>query len=221
MKKGNLVSKDREIKDVVDFLKKLREDYKYIHLAGWCFGGQVATVIAAELEKEDILTSFSMIAPGFSYTERYSDVLKMSNHTASEIVKEFDLKPEKSYPYVPVPLQPIDFTEQESFHHFIKSDPLCLQNVSERTYEVWYELAELAINSLSSISTPPTLVIFGANDRLVDNKKVETLIRNNIKTDYLKFESVDAGHAIQFDEPEKLAKLLSSFVIDSSRRVLN
>ena len=41
-KRGHLLSKEREIEDVVSFIRSLQDSYERIHLAGWCFGSQVA-----------------------------------------------------------------------------------------------------------------------------------------------------------------------------------
>ena len=219
VERGHLLSKEREIEDVVSFIRSLKNSYQRIHLAGWCFGGQVASIVASELDEEDFLSSFILIAPGFAFTERYSEVLKMSTKAVSEVVKEFNLNPDTTHAYIPVPLQPIDFTNQSEWHEFIAKDQLRLQKVTERTYEVWYELADWSNKALSKITKPPVFAIFGEQDRLVDNKQVIQLLKEEIKSQDLTIETLDTGHAVQFDEPEKLAERVTNFVLSIPRRV--
>ncbi|MDR0268867.1 alpha/beta hydrolase, partial [Paenibacillus sp.] len=139
--RGHLPSKEREIDDMVSFIRSLQGSYTRIHLAGWCFGAQVAAIVASVLEAEGILSSFMMIAPGFAFQERYGDVLRLSKQAMFEVIKELDLNPEPTHAFMPVPLQPTDFTDQEDWHDFVVKDDLRLRKVTESTYKVWSELA--------------------------------------------------------------------------------
>src|SRR5689334_1873360 len=40
--RGHLISEERELEDVTSFLKAIAGSFRRVHLAGWCFGGQVA-----------------------------------------------------------------------------------------------------------------------------------------------------------------------------------
>ncbi len=214
--RGHLPSKEREIEDMVSFIRSLQGSYTRIHLAGWCFGAQVAAIVASVLEAEGILSSFLMIAPGFAFQERYSDVLRLTKQAMSEVVKEFDLKPEPTHAFMPVPLQPTDFTDREVWHDFVMKDDLRLWKVTESTYKVWSELAEWSHLALSEISNLPVLAVFGNRERLVDNDCVKQMVQERVKSLVIRMETLETGHAVQFDEPEKLAEIVTSFV-DSVR----
>jgi len=210
--RGHLPSKEREIEDMVSLIRSLKDSYTRIHLAGWCFGAQVAAIVASVLEEEGILSSFLMIAPGFAFQERYSDALRLSLHAISEVVKEFGLKPEPTHAFMAVPLQPTDFTDSEDWQDFVAKDDLRLLNVTESTYKVWFELADWSHLALSEISKLPVLAVFGNKERLVDNDRVKQIVQERVKSPVIRMETLETGHAVQFDEPEKLAEFVTSFV---------
>jgi len=210
--RGHLPSKEREIEDMVSFIRSFQGSYTRIHLAGWCFGAQVAAIVASVLEKEGILSSFLIIAPGFAFQERYSDVLRLTKHAMFEVVKEFDLDPEPAHAFMPVPLQPTDFTDRAEWHEFVVNDDLRLWKVTESTYKVWSELADWSHLALSEIEKLPVLAVFGNKERLVDNEVVKQIVQERVKSPVIRMETLETGHAVQFDEPEKLAEIITSFV---------
>ncbi|MNC49158.1 Alpha/beta hydrolase family protein [compost metagenome] len=130
----------------------------------------------------------------------------------SEVVKEFDLKPEPTHAFMPVPLQPTDFTDREVWHDFVMKDDLRLWKVTESTYKVWSELAEWSHLALSEISKLPVLAVFGNRERLVDNDCVKQMVQERVKSPVIRMETLETGHAVQFDEPEKLAEIVTDFV---------
>ncbi|AKG35461.1 alpha/beta fold hydrolase [Paenibacillus durus] len=215
--RGHLPSKEREIEDMVSFIRSLQGSYTRIHLAGWCFGAQVATIVASVLEAEGILSSFLMIAPGFAFQERYSDVLRLTKYAMTEVLKEFDLNPVPTHAFMPVPLQPTDFTDQVDWHDFVVKDDLRLWKVTESTYKVWSELADWSLLALSEISKLPVLAVFGSKERLVDNDCVKQMVQERVKSPVIQMETLETGHAVQFDEPEKLAEIVTSFVTSVRR----
>jgi pimeloyl-ACP methyl ester carboxylesterase len=218
--RGHLLSKEREIEDVVSFIRSLQGSYSRIHLAGWCFGGQVAAIVASQLDREDILSSFILIAPGFAFNERYSDVLRLSMQSVFEVIKEFGVNPESTHAFIPVPLQPTDFTTRSEWHDFIVKDEHRLAKVTERTLIVWYELADWSSNVLSEIARIPVLAIFGSQDRLVENDRVKQILKEQVKSAALTIDTLDTGHAVQFEEPEKLAEIMTRFVSSVPRRMV-
>lgn len=210
--RGHLLSKEREIEDVVSFLRSLRDSYARIHLAGWCFGGQVASIVASQVAGEGLLSSLILVAPGFIFNERYSDVLRLSTQAVFEVIEEFGVKPEPTRPFIPVPLQPTDFTTRAEWLEFIEKDDLRLTKVTERTLTVWHELADWSKSALSKLGGLPVLAVFGSRDRLVDNDRVKQMLKERVKGMVPTIETLDAGHAIQFEEPGKLAGLVTRFV---------
>lgn len=212
--RGHLPSKEREIEDMVSFIRAFEGSYTRIHLAGWCFGAQVAAIVASVLEKEGVLSSFLMIAPGFAFQERYGDVLRLTKHAMFEVIKEFKLNPEPNHAFMPVPLQSTDFTDNTDWHEYVLNDELRLWKVTESTYKVWSELADWSHLALSEIKKLPMLVVFGEKERLVDNESVKQLVQERVKSSVIRIEMLEAGHAVQFDKPEQLTEIITSFIVE-------
>lgn len=215
--RGHLLTKEREIEDVVSFLESLRRSYARVHLAGWCFGGQVATIAASEVAGRDVISSLVLVAPGFVFNERYGDVLRLSIQAVFDAVRELGATPEPTRPFVPVPLQPTDFTTSEDWLRFVADDELRLTRVTERTVVVWFELAEWSRQALSALRGIPVLAVFGSRDRLVDNERVKEVLTEQVVDPAPTVETLDAGHAIQFEEPDRLAELVTRFVAEAPR----
>jgi pimeloyl-ACP methyl ester carboxylesterase len=207
--RGHLSYHERVIDDVVEFLRSLKSSFKRIHLAGWCFGGQIASVTAAQVADQDVISTLLLIAPGFFFNERYSDVLRLSIESAREVVKEFELSPEPTRAFIQVPLQPTDFTVRPDWQQFITEDQLRLTKVTNSTVEVWAEIAERAEKEFSQIGDIPVLVVFGTQDKLVDVDRVRDFLAGRTTST---IKDLDTGHAVQFEQPEKLAEIVLSFV---------
>lgn len=209
--RGHLVSQAREIEDVAGFLEAIAGSFTRVHLAGWCFGAQVASIVAARLAGRELLSSLILVAPGFIYTERYADVLRLSMQAVADVVAELDLHPDPLRAFVPVPLQPTDFTDNRAWLRFITEDKLRLSRVTQNTVAVWAELAERSTQVLSDLGDLPTLAVFGQRDRLVDVGRVQALLREHVRPAPT-IESLDTHHAVQFDDPRALAGLITRFV---------
>lgn len=214
--RGHLISEQREIDDVCSFLESLASRYTRVHLAGWCFGSQVATIAAARIAGRGVLSSLVLVAPGFVFNERYGDVLRLSMQAVAEVVKELDFKPDPMRAFVPVPLQPTDFTDKPAWLQFVNDDKLRLTKVTQSTVKVWAELAARSMTVLSDLGGLPVLAVFGSRDRLVDNARVKALLLEHVRP-APRIESLDAHHAIQFDEPQALAALITGFVAAGNR----
>jgi pimeloyl-ACP methyl ester carboxylesterase len=209
--RGHLISEQREIDDIVSFLHSLTDSFTRIHMAGWCFGGQVASVVASHLAGQSVLSSLILVAPGYVFNERYSDVLRLSMRAVFEVVQELALPPDPLRAFVPVPLQPTDFTDSARWLQFINEDKLRLTRVTASTVSVWNDLADRSRTILSDLGGLHVLAVLGRRDRLVDNDRVAALLREHVRpTPVIEF--VDAHHAIQFDEPVALAAIITRFV---------
>ncbi|MEU6239457.1 alpha/beta fold hydrolase, partial [Kitasatospora sp. NPDC047058] len=51
--RGHIPSGELAVEDIANVLRHLKDSYGRIHLAGWCFGAQVATVVAAGRPRPD------------------------------------------------------------------------------------------------------------------------------------------------------------------------
>ncbi|MEV6328791.1 alpha/beta hydrolase [Streptomyces sp. NPDC051909] len=210
--RGHLPSEAREIEDVVSFVRSLSGSYRRVHLAGWCFGGQIAAIIASELAGQGVLSSLIMVTPGFVFHERYGDVLRMSMQAVFEVVEELGVKPEPDHAFVPVPLQPTDFTTEEKWLAFAMEDELTLRRVTPSTVDVWNQLADRSRAVLSELGDIPVLAVFGREDRLVDHDRVTALLAEKVTGVPPVVHVLDAPHAVQFAMPDTLAGLVTGFV---------
>lgn len=207
--RGHLPGRDQAVDDTVELLRFLAQRYDRVHLAGWCFGAQVASAVAARVAGEGLVRSLLLISPGFFFNERYSDVLSLSVESAVAAVRQFGIEPGDDRAYIPVPLRNGDFTTSPDWHAFIQADDLRLTMVTERTVDVWGQLARLAEEQFPHIGDIPVLAVFGRQDRLVDNERVAAFLTERRP---VTVEHFDTGHAVQFEEPDKLAGVVRAFV---------
>jgi pimeloyl-ACP methyl ester carboxylesterase len=214
--RGHLPSPEREIEDIISFLRSLKSSFRRVHLAGWCFGGQIASIVAAQVADQHVISSLVMVAPGFVFTERYADVLRLSMQAVSEVVAELGVKPDPDRAFVPVPLQTKDFTESPEWLQFVADDALRLTRVSPTTVAVWQELADTSRSgALSQLGSLPVLVVFGSKDRLVDNDGVTAMLHAQVQGPAPVIKVLDTHHAVQFEEPKQLAGFVTRFVSDN------
>lgn len=211
--RGHLISEAREVEDVASFLRGLKSSYTRVHLGGWCFGGQVASIVAAHLAEEKLLASLTLIAPGFVFTERYSDVLRLSTQAVLQVIETLGVTPSRDHAFVPVPLQISDFTRDADWMQFVENDPLRLSRVTLGTVDVWNDLANRSRSGvLSQLGQLPVLAVFGKHDRLVDNDGAQAFLRQQLRGPAPIIEELDASHAVQFEQPEQLASLVAQFI---------
>jgi pimeloyl-ACP methyl ester carboxylesterase len=215
--RGHLISEEREIEDIGSLLHALTGSFARIHLAGWCFGGQVASIAAARVAGRSLLSSLILVAPGYVFSERYGDVLKMSMQAIFEIVQDFELKPDPLRAFIPIPLQPADFTDDATWLQFIRDDGLRLRKVTAGAVSVWSELADRSTKILRDLGELPVLAVLGSRDRLVDNDRVAALLMEHVRPAPV-IELLDAHHAIQFEKPNALAALITGFVSGVAQR---
>lgn len=223
--RGHMLSQEQVIDDVISFLSFLKQSFTRVHLAGWCFGGQIASVVASKVESQNLISTLLLITPGFFWNDRYSDVLRLSIQSVFEVVNEFNLDPDPLHAFIPLPLQVTDFTVKPEWRQFIVDDQLRLTKVTKNTVLVSYEIQEKAKEAISEIDDLPVLVVLGHQDKLIDNHKVQSLLVEKISSPEIKIEFLDANHGVQFDQPDQLAKLVTGFVsqagrVDKSRSVV-
>jgi pimeloyl-ACP methyl ester carboxylesterase len=208
--RGHMLSLEQVVGDVVSFARLLKQRFRRVHLAGWCFGGQVAAVAAAEMADEDVVSSLLLVAPGFTWSDRYSDVLRLSIQSVLQVVEDFGLQPEPVRAFIPLPLQPADFTMDPRWQRFILEDQHRLTRVTRNTVVVSYEIQERAAGALARLGGLPVLAVLGGRDRLVDNARVRDLIEERVQDPAV--EVLDATHGVQFDQPRELARIITRFV---------
>lgn len=207
--RGHIPSGELAVGDITRFLRHLKASYGRVHLAGWCFGAQVATVAAAHLAGEQVIASLIMISPGFFFNDRYSDVLDRSVESALAVVAELGLTPEPTRAYISVPLRSSDFTDRPEWHEFIDNDPLRLVRVTGSTIDSWEEIAIQSEKDYLRIGHLPVLAIFGKADKLVDNNRVRDFLLGHPD---IQIHELNTGHAVHFEDAETLSGLVAALI---------
>jgi pimeloyl-ACP methyl ester carboxylesterase len=207
--RGHIPSGELAVRDITRLLRHLKVSYGRVHLAGWCFGAQVATVAAAQLAGEQVISSLIMISPGFFFNDRYSDVLDRSIESALAVVEELGVTPEPTRAYISVPLRASDFTDRPEWLEFVDRDPLRLVRVTSSTIDSWEEIAIQSEKDYSRIGQIPVLAVFGKADKLVDNNRVRDFLVGH--PDVCVHE-LDTGHAVHFEDADTLSDLFGAHI---------
>ena len=84
--------------------------------------------------------------------------------------------------------------------------------MSKNTVSISYALQGQALSVLGGLRGMPVLAVLAARDKLVDNERGSALLTNGIRDPRARIEELDANHAIQFDRPRELARLVLEFV---------
>ncbi|MCK5097727.1 MAG: alpha/beta hydrolase, partial [Desulfobacteraceae bacterium] len=184
--------------------------FKRVHLAGWCQGAQFVSVAAARLSEE--LSSLILLTPGFFWNERFRSVLRISEKIILEMISEFNIKPERNHACIPVPMEATDFTFIEDWIDYIENDDLKITMLTLKSVSLMDEIQELSWTETLKINLP-LLSVIAKNDRIVDNAKVEQLIKllsNRGKAN--RIVSFESGHAIQFEKADETARAIIDFI---------
>ncbi len=196
--------------DVVRFVEFLKGSFNCVHLAGWCQGCQYASIAAAELSH--VLSSLILLTPGFFWNERFRSVITVGEKIIRNMISEFNLDPERDQAYVPIPMEPTDFTFDEKWLDFIERDQLKTTAVTMKTVNIMDEVQEMSWGSILQNSLP-TLVVLAESDRIVDNDKVLQFIGHMFSgSEHNRLVRIESGHAIQFERPEEVAGEIFRFI---------
>lgn len=208
--RGNLVSVQSGIDDVEAHVEFLKRSFTRVHLAGWCQGSQYASIAAAGLP--DTLSSLSLLAPGFFWSERFGAMLRSTEKIVLKMIFQFRLKPERRQACIPLPMEATDFTLIDEWLDFIESDDLKTTMVTLNSLSIMDEVQELSRLAIPRINLP-VLAIMAKEDRMVDNGKVTQLI-NHLFTpgeNQNRLTSLKSGHAIPFERPKEVADEMIKF----------
>ncbi|AYD42633.1 alpha/beta hydrolase [Yersinia rochesterensis] len=212
-KRGHLESVQQELGDLSSLLLNFSEAGLIIHLAGWCFGGQIAALVAAQPELSGKISNLIMITPGFRFTERYADILVRTTRSVKIALSNIKYESPRDIDYFPVPLAVEDFTNDPALQAALISDKLLLNNVTLNTIDVWQELADLSrTNLISSSCKIPVMCILANQDRLVDNHSVADYLKSRYGEDNTDIIWLEGTHAIQFTEADRIAKYICAFI---------
>ncbi len=209
-KRGDQGSVNLVIEDVVNQVEFLKKSFKRVYLAGWCQGAQYASIAAVRLG--DALAGLVLLTPGFFWNERFRSVISIAERIILNMIDEFELTPGRDQAYVPVPMEPTDFTLSEEWLDFIENDKLKTTMITMKTVNIMDEIQELSWRAILQVRLP-MLAILAENDRIVDNPKVRQFIghmfpgkrQNRLVT-------LDTSHAIHFEKPLEAAQELLRFI---------
>ncbi len=209
-KRGDQGSVHLVIEDVVNYVEFLKKSFKRVYLAGWCQGAQYASIAAVRLG--DALSGLVLLTPGFFWNERFRSVISIAEKIVLNMIDEFELTPDRDQAYVPIPMEPTDFTLSAEWLDFIENDELKTTMITMKTVNIMDEIQELSWRAILQIRLP-MLAILAENDRIVDNAKVRQFIghmftgkhRNRLVT-------LDTSHAMHFEKPLETARELLHFI---------
>lgn len=209
-KRGDLGSVNLVIGDVVTYVEFLRKSFKRVYLAGWGQGAQYASIAAVKMG--DALSGLALLAPGFFWNERFRSVISIAEKIVLDMIDEFELSPGRDQAYVPVPMEPTDFTLLPEWLDFIANDELKTTMVTMKTVNIMGAVQELSWSAILQ-NRLPLLAILAENDRIVDNFKVRQFIGHMFpEKRQNRLVTLDTGHAMHFEKPLETARELLHFI---------
>ena len=135
----------------------------------------------------------------------------MTERVAQALIAHFDLAPEREDSFAPVPLQATDFTQAPDGLDFIDADLLKTTEVTLKSVIVMDEVQERSWEAILGVRLP-VFAMTATGDRIVDNQKVRAYLGPLLSQPGNRFMEIDAGHAVQFERPDELAKALIDFI---------
>ncbi|MFN7919129.1 MAG: alpha/beta fold hydrolase [Bryobacteraceae bacterium] len=207
--RGDLVSAERTIADVEEHVRALARRFDRVHLAGWCQGAQYAAVVAERMQGD--LASVLLITPGLFWNARFRSVIDMTERVVHSLLTHFSLAPDRGEAFVPIPLQAGDFTQSPAGLDFIDADDLKTTEVTLKSVVVMDEVQERSWEAVLRVRVP-LFAVTATRDRIVDNHKVRTFMAPVLEAEGNRWMEIDAGHAVQFEQAEALARAMIGFI---------
>ncbi len=210
--KGDLGSTELVIDDVIQQLNFFSKSFTRVHLAGWCQGGQFASVAATMAEGKDSPYSLILVTPGFFWSDQFSSRLDVARNIIFSFLEEFELNPDPNRPFISVPMQHSDFTSDNEWLSYIEGDTLKTTKVSLNTVAIMDAVMQQSAISIFEANMP-ILAILAENDRIVSNDKVKNHISEFISSSpQNRLIFFQTAHAIHFQKPVELAQEITSFI---------
>jgi pimeloyl-ACP methyl ester carboxylesterase len=214
--RGDLGTAGLVIQDVVEHLLHLKGSFRRIHLVGWCQGAQYASIAAAKLQSDNVLSSLVLMTPGFFWNDRFRSVIDVAEKMVFSLRSTFKLEPEREKAFVPIPMQPSDFTFAKEWLAFIEEDDLKTTKMTMKSALIMDEIQEMSWSAILAVNVP-MLAILATGDRIVDNRKVteylmplmEASPRNRLAT-------IESCHAVHLEKTDELTQSILSFITSIS-----
>ncbi len=211
-RRGDLGTAELVIQDVVEHLLHLKGSFRRVHLAGWCQGAQYASIAAAKLQWDNVLSSLVLMTPGFFWNDRFRSVIDIAEKTMFSLRSTFKFEPEREKAFVPIPMQASDFTFAQEWLAFIEEDRLKTTKVTMKSALIMDEIQEMSWSAILAVHVP-MLAILATGDRIVDNRKVTEYLTPLIEASPRnRLASIDACHAVHFEKTEEVTQSILSFI---------
>ncbi len=209
-KRGDQGSVNLVIEDIVNYVEFLKKSFKRVYLAGWGQGAQYASIATVRLG--DAIAGLVLLTPGFFWNERFQSVISIAERIVLKMIDEFELTPDRDQAYVPVPVEPTDFTLSAEWLDFIENDEIKTTMVTMKTVHIMGAIMELSCRAILQVRLP-MLAILAENDRIVDNPKVRQFIGHMFPGQCQnRLVTLDTGHAVHFEKPLETAQELLRFI---------
>jgi acylglycerol lipase len=173
-------------------------------LVGLSWGGKLA--VAAALDQPQGVRALVLVTPGlvprvgYSLGERLAIALSLACGGRARFH---------------VPIEPDMFTRHPRYLDYIVNDPLRLERVTARFLFASTRL-DRSIRARIHTLAVPTLLFLAGNDRIIDNERTRALLQR-LPSGCLQTRTYErATHSIQFEETERLARDVHSFLEEVS-----
>lgn len=198
--RGDAPSAAQLVSDVKTIVERENDLSRPLFLIGWCWGGVLAVNVALELEKQ--LSGLVLLAPGLYPTKKLKDEM------SAEVAKHAGAPPDQ--PILTSPIREEMFTEGPALQEFIHQDPYRLKTFTPRFQQASVKLSMNAVMRLRTLKLP-LLLVLASRDLATDNEEtlrgIEKLPDAQVQVEWL-----SSNHGMQFDQPDQLAEVITSFV---------
>ncbi|MEN8190314.1 MAG: alpha/beta fold hydrolase [Thermodesulfobacteriota bacterium] len=188
--RGHATSYDEMIKDIATVARYAMKQHGVdkVHLLGHCFGAIPATAFGAR--HPELLKSLLLCTPAI-YTKTGVYFKEEVQIVKSELTRK--------YKYIPIHIDPGQFTESETYLRFINGDPLGLKEVTTHLY-FQVPLARHFINKKMDRLTMPVFMGMAAKDTICDNDK-NKLFFNDLESNRKQLVTYgEAKHILEFSD---------------------
>ncbi len=196
---GHALNKEEVLGDIEVLLGELREQYARIVLVGLSWGGKPALTYA--LRHPSKIDGVVLITPGLKAK------IGVPIWTRLKILFQSLLRPTAT---TRIPIRPEMFTTTHEHLKFIREDSLRLHRATAGFFLV-SRAFEIEIDRRIDRLRVPTLVVLAGLDQIIDNEKVQKLLRKARDASVRTIIYDDQTHSIQFDDPKKLTSDIVSW----------
>jgi alpha-beta hydrolase superfamily lysophospholipase len=176
-----------------------------LHVLGLSWGGKLATAAVAAVPL--YVRSLILVTPGLVPRVKLPFTHKLQLMKAIAI---------GSHREVPIPIEDRWFTRSPAFLDFLRQDPLRSRLVSTALLRATLALDGILRRDLSTIRVPVHLFL-AENDRIIDNRKTEEMLKQLPTKLASRHLYEGATHSLQFDQAMRLSDDLLEILLMPGR----